>query len=359
MADIIVSLGDRSYPLFIDAGILNNTAMFEPYIAASRVLIITNTVVAPLYLDQVSQTLNTYDVHTKILPDGEKHKRMATAESIFDTLIEERCDRKTTIVALGGGVVGDIAGFVAACYQRGVPYIQVPTTLLAQVDSSVGGKTAVNHPGGKNMIGVFYQPRCVIADTNTLETLNDRELKAGLAEVIKYGFIQDVIFLDWVEENIDSLLARDKSALAYAIRRSCEIKADVVAADEKETGLRAILNLGHTFGHAIEAATGYTQWLHGEAVAAGMVMAVDMSYRMGNLNRDDKERVKDLLRRTGLPVSPPDGITRARFMDLMSIDKKVESGNVRLVLLSKLGQAELISDYPPELLNETLSHFTV
>ncbi len=358
MANIAVSLGDRSYPIFIDSGIIHRSSTYESYIEGSKLLIVTNTVVASLYLDQISKALAEYNVHTKILPDGEQYKCMATAEAIFDTLIEQRCDRKTTIVALGGGVVGDIAGFAAACYQRGVPYIQVPTTLLAQVDSSVGGKTAVNHPDGKNMIGAFYQPRCVIADTNTLDTLNDRELKAGLAEVIKYGCIRDVDFLNWIEQNLDRLVARKKDALAYAIQRSCEIKADVVAADERETGLRAILNFGHTFGHAIEAATGYTEWLHGEAVAAGMAMATDLSHRMGWVNESDKERTVALLQRAGLPVAPPYGITSDRFLEFMSIDKKVESDNVRLVLLSKLGNAELVADYPPELLDETLGYFT-
>ncbi len=357
MADIVVSLGERSYPIFIESGIIDKPGTLKPYIAGEKVLIVTNEVVAPLYLDSVGKTLEGCEVHTKILPDGEQYKRMATAESIFDFLIDRRCDRKTTIVALGGGVVGDIAGFVAACYQRGVPYIQIPTTLLAQVDSSVGGKTAVNHAKGKNMIGVFYQPQCVVADTNTLDTLNESELKAGLAEVIKYGFIWDREFLAWLEQNIDSLLTRDKDALVHAIRRSCEIKADVVAEDERETGIRAILNLGHTFGHAIEAATHYTQWLHGEAVAAGMAMAADLSHRMDWLSGQEKDRVMSLLQRAGLPVVPPTGISPEQFLELMSIDKKVDAGNVRLVLLPTLGQAELVADYETGLLNETLRHF--
>lgn len=358
MADIVVSLGERSYPIFIDSGIIDKATTYQQYITGPKVLIVTNEVVAPLYLDKVSRALAGYEVQTKILPDGEQHKRMATAESIFDTLIEQCFDRKTTIVALGGGVVGDIAGFVAACYQRGVPYIQAPTTLLSQVDSSVGGKTAVNHPKGKNMIGVFYQPQCVIADTDTLDTLPDRELKAGLAEIIKYGFIRDLEFLGWLEINIDGLLIRDKEALAYAIRRSCQIKSDVVAEDERETGVRAILNLGHTFGHAIEAATGYTQWLHGEAVGAGMAMAADLSHRLGWLDEQDKSRVVSLLERAGLPVAPLGDISPERFIELMSIDKKVDSGNIRLVLLPKLGQAELVADYDIELLNQTLRNFS-
>jgi len=358
MADVVVALGERSYPIFINTGIIDKPATYEQYIEGSKVFIVTNEVVAPLYLDLVTKALAAYEVHTKILSDGEQYKRIATAETIFDSLIEQRCDRKTTVLALGGGVVGDIAGFVAACYQRGVPYIQVPTTLLSQVDSSVGGKTAVNHPMGKNMIGVFYQPRCVVADTNTLDTLNDREFKAGMAEVIKYGYIRDIEFLGWLEANIDKLLSRDKDTLAYAIQHSCQIKADVVAQDERETGLRAILNLGHTFGHAIEAATGYTQWLHGEAIGAGMAMAADLSHRIGWLSTQDNDRVVRLLECAGLPVKPPGGISPERFLELMSIDKKVDSGNVRLVLLPQLGQAELIADYDIGLLNQTLRHFS-
>jgi 3-dehydroquinate synthase len=354
-----VDLGARSYPIHIGPGLLQRKDVLRSHIAGSQVMIVTNETVAPLYLETVKNALIDVDIHVTVLPDGERYKDMATLESIFDNLMDARCDRETTVVALGGGVVGDIAGFAAACYQRGVPYIQIPTTLLAQVDSSVGGKTAVNHPRGKNMIGAFYQPRAVIADTDTLATLADRELRAGIAEVIKYGLIRDTEFLAWLEQHVTHLLARDPGALTFAINRSCQAKADVVATDERERGERALLNLGHTFGHAIETAVGYGQWLHGEAVAVGMVMAVFMSAHLKHLSKADYQRVLNLVAQTGLPVAPPADITRSQLLSFMQSDKKVSAGRVRLVLLKKLGHAYLSDDYPPTALDDTLRHFQV
>ncbi|MBC7983764.1 MAG: 3-dehydroquinate synthase, partial [Candidatus Obscuribacterales bacterium] len=291
---------------------------------------------------------------TITLPDGEVHKTVATVNTIFDALVAARMNRDAVILALGGGVVGDMAGFAAACYQRGIDYIQIPTTLLAQVDSSVGGKTAVDHPGGKNLIGAFHQPRAVIADTATLSTLPHRELRAGLAEVVKYGFIRDDAFLNWIEAQSKALLDRDPQALAYAIRRSCEIKAEIVSIDEREQGLRAILNYGHTFGHAIETATGYGEWLHGEAIAAGMVLAADLSVRLGWISTDDQRRVVHIIEQLGLPVVAPK-IGARRALELMGMDKKVLSGKIRLVLLKRLGEAVVAGDYPPDALNATLT----
>ncbi len=354
-----VDLGSRSYPIHIGPGLLQQKHLLRPHVAGRQVMIVTNETVAPLYLEAVKNTLNGLEVHVTVLPDGEQYKNIATLEIIFDNLMAARCDRGTTVLALGGGVVGDIAGFAAACYQRGVPYIQVPTTLLAQVDSSVGGKTAVNHPRGKNMIGAFYQPQAVIADTDTLSTLADRELRAGIAEVIKYGLIRDAEFLAWLEQHVPELLVRDPEALTFAINRSCQAKAEVVAADERERGERALLNLGHTFGHAIETALGYGQWLHGEAVALGMVMAAFMSSHLKDLSTADYRRVMDLVSQTGLPVAPPAAITRSRLLSLMQSDKKVSAGTVRLVLLKKLGHAYLCDDYPPTTLDDTLQHFQI
>ncbi|MDB5904873.1 MAG: 3-dehydroquinate synthase, partial [Betaproteobacteria bacterium] len=319
-----------------------------------RAAIVTNTTLEALYLQPLVTTLEAAGVETMsvVIPDGEAHKDWRTLNTIFDALLEARCERGTTLIALGGGVVGDIGGFAAALYQRGMPFIQVPTTLLAQVDSAVGGKTAINHPLGKNMIGAFYQPQVVIADTDTLKTLPERELAAGLAEVIKYGFIRDRAFLEWLEANLDRLLARDAEALAYAVEQSCRNKAEVVAQDERESGVRALLNFGHTFGHAIEAGTGYGTWLHGEAVAAGMVMAARLSERMGYLDDADVNRVVRVLERAGLPVAAPD-LGRERYLDLMGHDKKVEGGKLKFVVLKAIGNA-IVSEAPAAPLADVL-----
>ena len=352
-----VELGRRSYPIYIGKELLSSAEILDRHIRGTQVMVVSNETVAPLYLDAMIAALSGFDVHTKVLPDGEQHKNMATLNSIFDAMMAIPCDRRTTVVALGGGVVGDIAGFAAACYQRGIPLIQVPTTLLAQVDSSVGGKTAVNHPLGKNMVGTFYQPTAVIADIETLHTLPDREVRAGLAEIIKYGLIGDHEFFTWLEENIERLLQLDDDCLSFAIERSCRNKAQVVAADERERGERALLNLGHTFGHAIETATGYGSWLHGEAVAAGMVMAADLSVRLGGLTAHDLDRVVSLITRAGLPVAPPVSLSPDQFLAHMAVDKKVEQGNIRLVLLQAIGAAYLSDDYPAAALDEILLHF--
>ncbi|MFW2438408.1 MAG: 3-dehydroquinate synthase [Arenicellales bacterium] len=355
MTTLSVELGDRSYPIFIDQNLLGNVELIRPYIAGQQVMVISNETVAPLYLETLVKSLSGFQVTTHILPDGEEFKNLEVLDSIFDALLRVPCDRSTTMIALGGGVVGDITGFAAACYQRGVPFIQIPTTLLAQVDSSVGGKTAVNHPRGKNMIGAFYQPRCVIADLSTLNTLDDRQLSAGLAEVIKYGLIRDLEFFNWLEKNIDRLCQRDPDALAEAIRRSCSCKAEIVAEDELEGGIRALLNLGHTFGHAIEAGMGYGNWLHGEAVATGMLMAADLSCRSGWISRADVTRIAELLKRAGLPVIPPVELEAERYLKLMMVDKKVHQGHIRLVLLKSIGNAFVSDNYDPELLRETLA----
>jgi len=339
MQTVTVALGERSYPIFIGEHLLSRSSSYVPYLAGRQVCIVSNETVAPIYLTQIERALAGYDLMSVVLPDGEKYKTLATLESIFDRLLMARHTRKTTLVALGGGVVGDMTGFAAACYQRGVAFIQVPTTLLAQVDSSVGGKTAVNHARGKNMIGAFYQPKAVVIDTLTLSTLPPREFAAGLAEVIKYGLIVDTGFFTWLEHNMSALLARDTAALTHAICVSCRAKAQVVESDENESGLRAILNLGHTFGHAIETATGYSEWLHGEAVSVGMVMAVDLSARLGWIDAAILERTKKLLQIAGLPVQAPASIPVARFIELMQVDKKVLDGKLRLVLLQSLGQA--------------------
>ncbi|GBE08469.1 3-dehydroquinate synthase [bacterium BMS3Bbin11] len=355
MTTLIVELGDRSYPIYIDQGLLGNTELIRPFIAGQQVMVVSNETVAPLYLETLLQSLAGLQVTTHILPDGEEFKNLEVLDSIFDALLRVPCDRQTTMIALGGGVVGDISGFAAACYQRGIPFIQIPTTLLAQVDSSVGGKTAVNHPRGKNMIGAFYQPRCVIADISTLNTLDDRQLSAGLAEVIKYGLIRDLEFINWLEKNIDRLCQRDPDALAEAIRWSCRSKAEIVAEDELEGGVRALLNLGHTFGHAIEAGMGYGNWLHGEAVATGMLMAADLSHRSGWISRLDVTRIAELLIRAGLPVTPPAELDVERYLKLMMVDKKVHNGHIRLVLLKDIGRAFISDDYDHVLLRETLA----
>ena len=339
-----VALGDRAYPIHIGQGIFDRSELLLPHLRQPKVAIVSNVTVAPLYLRRLCASLTRagVDVAEIILPDGEQYKTWQTLNAIFDVLLERRCERSTTLLALGGGVVGDMTGFAAACYQRGMPFIQVPTTLLSQVDSSIGGKTAINHPLGKNMIGAFYQPRLVLADTELLDTLPDRELKAGLAEVIKYGLIRDLPFLEWLEANIERLLVRDPQALAYAIRRSCENKAEVVVADEHENGERALLNVGHTFGHAIETGMGYGEWLHGEAVAAGVMMAAELSCRLGWLGESDVARIEALFKRAGLPVYGP-ALGADRYLELMQHDKKVQGGKLRLVMFRRIAQA-VVSD---------------
>lgn len=345
-----VSLVDRAYPIHIGGALLHRSELILPHLTTRRAAIVTNETVAPLYLETLAATLGDAGVALTriVLPDGEQYKNSETLNRVYDALLEARCDRATTIVALGGGVVGDLAGFAAATYQRGVPLIQVPTTLLSQVDSSVGGKTGINHPRGKNMIGAFWQPKLVLADTDTLGTLPERELSAGLAEIIKIALVRDRPFLEWLEANMDKLLAGDAAALAQAVGRSCRNKAEVVAADEQETdkeGGRALLNLGHTFGHAIETGLGYGQWLHGEAVAAGTVMAAELSRRLGWLEPDDVARIRRLLTRARLPVQGA-ALGAARYLDLMGHDKKVVAGKLRLVLLRALGHAVTWADAP-------------
>jgi 3-dehydroquinate synthase len=353
MEQLKISLGDRSYPILIGAGLLGQPDVVLSHVSARDLLVVTNDRVAPLYLDRLKATLRGKRTAAVVLPDGESYKTLETVGKVFDALAAERMNRDAAIVALGGGVVGDIAGFAAACYQRGIDCIQVPTTLLAQVDSSVGGKTGVNHPAGKNLIGAFHQPRCVIADPDTVATLPEREYRSGLAEVVKYGLIRDPAFFAWLEGHVADLLARDATALSYVIKRSCELKAEIVGIDEREHGLRAILNLGHTFGHAIETATGYGTWLHGEAVSAGMVLASDLSRRLGWLASQDHDRTVSLLRRLELPVDAP-RIGAAKALELMGMDKKVLSGKLRLVLMKSLGEAIVTADVPLPVLNQTL-----
>ncbi len=347
MRSLIVGLGSRSYPIHIGRGLLARADLVAAHLPAPRAVVISNDVVAPLYLARLVEALRSAGVTCGelVLPDGEQHKDRATLESIYDFLLACRAERSSALIALGGGVIGDLAGFAAATYQRGVPFVQVPTTLLAQVDSSVGGKTGINHPLGKNMIGAFHQPRLVLADIDTLATLPERELRAGLAEVIKYGLIRDLPFLEWLEANLARLLAREPDALARAVERSCANKAEVVAADETETGVRASLNLGHSFGHAIEAAMGYGVWLHGEAVAAGTMIAAALSRRLGWLGQADVERIEALFVRAGLPVRAP-ALGVERYLEQMSRDKKVEGGRVRLVLLARPGEARIHADAP-------------
>lgn len=345
MITLTVELGERSYPIYIGNALLGQNELLLQHVPGSNVLVVSNETVAPLYLEKVLAMLTSRNTEICILPDGEKFKNLETLNTIFDVLLSKKLDRNTTIIALGGGVIGDMAGFAAASYQRGVHLIQLPTTLLSQVDSSVGGKTAVNHPLGKNMIGAFYQPRAVIADTTTLTTLPDRELRAGIAEVIKYGLIRDLPFFNWLEDNMSKLLARDADVLAHAIETSCHNKAEVVAADEKESGQRALLNLGHTFGHAIEAGLGYGQWLHGEAIAAGMCMAATMSQQLGWIDTEAVNRMTRLIEQAGLPVHAPGELGIDRFIDLMSVDKKVMDGVLRLVLLRDIGHAVITDEY--------------
>lgn len=349
-----VDLGERSYPITIGTALLQDADLIARHVKSDRAMIVTNTVVAPLYLSRLTQSLVAGGKHIDvvILPDGEEEKNIVNIMKIFDGLLAGKCDRKTTLIALGGGVVGDMTGFAAATYMRGIPLIQVPTTLLSQVDSSVGGKTGFNHPLGKNMIGAFYQPQTVIADTSTLNTLPERELSAGLAEVIKHGAIIDIEFFEWIEANIDALRARDPAALTHAIRRSCEIKAEIVRQDERESGIRAILNFGHTFAHAIETGTGYGNWLHGEAVGCGMVMATCLSERLGYIEADSTRRLRELVQAAGLPVEAPD-LGMRRWLDLMQVDKKNEGGKIKFILLRPLGTA-MIFTVPDDVLVATI-----
>lgn len=355
MLTVNVELGQRAYPIHIGPGLIDRTDLFAPHVAGASLAIVTNTTVGPLYAERLQAALAPLgkQVSCIVLPDGEAYKHWETLNQIFDALLSRRADRKTTLIALGGGVVGDMTGFGAACYMRGVPFIQVPTTLLAQVDSSVGGKTGINHPLGKNMIGAFYQPRAVIADIGTLHSLPPRELAAGLAEAIKTGAIADAAFFDWIEAHIDALNRCDDEAMMQAVRRCCEIKAAVVAADERESGLRAILNFGHTFGHAIEAGLGYGEWLHGEAVGCGMVMAADLSLRLGHIDAAARARLVRLVQAAHLPVRAP-ALGEARYIDLMKVDKKTEAGALKFILLKRLGET-LITGVPDAALRATLA----
>lgn len=347
----------RSYPIYIGSGLLEQTELLRRHIRSKQVAIVSNETIAPLYLAKVQAALADYQVEAVVLPDGEQYKTLHYLEKIFDQLLAKKFSRNATLIALGGGVIGDMGGFAAACYQRGIAFIQIPTTLLAQVDSSVGGKTGVNHPLGKNMIGAFYQPQCVIADADVLDTLDDRQLSAGLAEVIKYGLIRDPEFLQWLETNMPLLLARDKQALAYAIERSCANKAEVVGEDEFESGVRATLNLGHTFGHAIETGSGYGHYLHGEAVAIGTCFAADLSRRLGWLNDAEVARVIELFKAANLPTTPPTEMTSEQYVDLMSVDKKNVDGKIRVILLEALGKASLPINVDLAPLKATLNEY--
>ncbi len=355
MQTLNLDLGERSYPIHIGQGLLQQAELVTPHIKGKSAVVVTNTTVAPLYLDATQRLLTGLKHSAVILPDGEGYKNLDVLNQIYTHLLENKADRKTTLIALGGGVVGDMTGYAAASYQRGINFIQIPTTLLAMVDSSVGGKTGVNHPLGKNMIGAFHQPQCVLIDTDSLNTLADRELSAGIAEVVKYGLIRDPTFLQWLDTNMDKLLARDPEALTYAIFRSCEHKAEVVAADERESGQRALLNLGHTFGHAIEAAMGYGNWLHGEAVATGMVMAAELSQQMGWLAADDVAYTRHILQRANLPVDPPAQMTGEDFTRYMSVDKKVLDGTLRLILMKSLGKSIVTAEFDPAALKRVLN----
>ncbi|QQZ27805.1 3-dehydroquinate synthase [Thiothrix subterranea] len=355
MQTLNLDLGERSYPIHIGQGLLQQSELVTPHIRGKSAVVVSNTTVAPLYLETTQRLLMGLKHSAAILPDGESYKNLDVLNQIYTHLLENKADRKTTLIALGGGVVGDMTGYAAASYQRGINFIQIPTTLLAMVDSSVGGKTGVNHPLGKNMIGAFHQPQCVLIDTDSLNTLADRELSAGIAEIVKYGLIRDPAFLQWLDTNMDKLLARDPEALTYAIFRSCEHKAEVVAADERESGQRALLNLGHTFGHAIEAAMGYGNWLHGEAVATGMVMAAELSQQMGWLVADDVAYTRHILQRANLPVDPPAQMTGEDFTRYMSVDKKVLDGTLRLILMKSLGESIVTADFDPAALKRVLN----
>jgi 3-dehydroquinate synthase len=356
MHSVAIDFGERSYSIDIGCGLVDASGTWASVPSSAQALIVTNTTVGPLYAAQLQRAITAKHkaVHLVALPDGEEHKTWQTLNLIFDALLQHGCDRKTLIYALGGGVVGDMAGFAAACYMRGVPFVQVPTTLLAQVDSSVGGKTAINHPLGKNMIGAFYQPQLVVCDLDTLLTLPSRELSAGLAEVIKYGPVADLEFLHWIEAHIDALMRRDPAALAQAVRRSCEIKASVVQQDERDTGLRATLNFGHTFGHAIEAGLGYGQWLHGEAVGCGMVMALHLSHKLGFIGEDFVARMTALLRRAGLPTAGP-LLGADRYLELMRVDKKAQAGEIKFVLIDRPGSA-IVRGAPDALVREVIEN---
>jgi len=356
--EIAIELGDRSYPIVIGTGLLGDAATWSQLPRAAAAMVVTNETIAPIYLDRLSAALRDRfaQVHHVVLPDGEEHKDWATLNRIFDALLSHASDRKTVLFALGGGVVGDMTGFAAACYMRGVPFVQVPTTLLAQVDSSVGGKTAINHPLGKNMIGAFYQPQRVVCDLDTLATLPAREFSAGLAEVIKYGPIADMAFLDWIEANLAALMRRDPAAVAHAVRRSCEIKGWVVGQDERESGLRAILNFGHTFGHAIEAGLGYGEWLHGEAVGCGMVMAAELSRRLGLVDDAFTARLRALIEAADLPVRGPN-LGADRYLELMRLDKKSEAGDIRFVVIDSPGRA-VVRPAPESVVRKVLQHCT-
>lgn len=355
MQTLEVSLGDRSYPIHIGKGLLSQADLILPHLKRKQVAIVSNTTVAPLYMQTLANTLTQSGVNVIqiILPDGEAYKNSETLNLIYDALLQNRCERSTTLIALGGGVIGDLTGYAAATYLRGVPFIQIPTTLLSQVDSSVGGKTGINHPLGKNMIGAFYQPKVVLADIDTLSTLPEREYSAGVAEVIKYGLIRDADFFDWLETNMQQLMALDEEVLSYAIYRSCQNKAEVVAADEHEAGDRALLNLGHTFGHAIEIAMGYGVWLHGEAVAAGTMLAANLSQKLGWLTNDEVSRIESIFKQAKLPLQAPN-LGVEKYLALMQLDKKVSDGKIRLVLQQAIGKAIMTSSYDKALLNQTL-----
>ena len=357
MKELKVDLKDKSYPIYIGSGLLSKKELLLKHIKSKQILIVTNSTVSSFYLKDLIQGLEQFNVEVIELPDGEQYKNLEYINQIFDLLLEKKFSRNSTLIALGGGVVGDMGGFAAACYQRGIPFIQIPTTVLAQVDSSVGGKTGVNHVLGKNMIGAFYQPQCVIADMDVLDTLDDRQLVAGLAEVIKYGLIRDLPFFEWLEKNIELLLARDKNALAFIIERSCINKAEVVAEDEFESGIRATLNLGHTFGHAIETGMGYGKYLHGEAVAIGIGYAADLSHRIGRLSSTDVDRIIALLKQARLPVIPPKEMTPTQFIELMTVDKKNVDGNIKLILLDAIGKATLPMSVEYTMLEQTLENY--
>ncbi len=357
MNTLQVDLGTRSYPIYIGQNLLRQSNLIAPHIQSKQVLIVTNETVAPLYLNKVINTLDDFEIKTVILPDGEQYKNLIVLNQIFDTLLRQHFNRQTTLIALGGGVVGDMTGFAAACYQRGVDFIQIPTTLLAQVDSSVGGKTGVNHSLGKNMIGAFYQPKSVLIDTETLKTLDNRQFSAGLAEVIKYGLINDLEFFEWLETNMTILLKQDSQALSFAIARSCQNKADIVAEDEKESGKRALLNLGHTFGHAIETGAGYGKYLHGEAIAIGIKLAAQFSALLGWLDDSTVSRIINLLAKADLPTEIPKELTGSQMLELMQVDKKVIDGKIRLVLMQDLGKSVVTDQFDIQELTVFLQEF--
>lgn len=353
-----VNLEQRGYPIYIGSHLLAQAKLLASHIKSNQVIIVTNTTIAPLYLQSLLENMSAYQCESVILPDGEQYKTLTYLEKIFTHLLTSKFNRDATLIALGGGVIGDMGGFAAACYQRGINFIQIPTTLLAQVDASVGGKTGINHVLGKNMIGAFYQPQAVIVDISLLKTLDMRQLSAGIAEVIKYGLIRDIEFFEWIEKNIALLLKKDEQALSFAIERSCINKAAVVAEDERESGVRAILNLGHTFAHAIETGSGYGHYLHGEAVAIGTCQAADLSRRLGYLNDNDMARITTLFKRSYLPVKPPDNLTRQHYLKLMSVDKKNKDGAIHFIMLKKIGQATLPMTIDQQILEQTLNHYT-